>query len=310
MASRRHFLKMSVLFAAGMSVRPGAWALEPPVRSPAVRHFLCFGDWGFTGREQGRVARAMTVFLKANPGYHGVLSLGDNFYGELKKGVHDIRWKAEFEEMYPRPVFDQPFYALLGNHDYDDQEGKAQIELDYAAAHPGTRWTLPSRWYRTDFTDDSGRSLMTALTLDSNHSNLAKKQWKEQIAWLERQLSGPRGRWTLVMAHHPLFTNGTHGDNDTLIDEWGPLFEKYRVDAYLAGHDHDLEHLQVKGYSTDFLISGGGGAPTRPGQTDENRVFYRSVYGFMHLAVGPEEFAIRFYDAEGAVLYGYQRIPT
>ena len=38
--------------------------------------------------------------------------------------------------------------------------------------------------------------------------------------------------------------------------------EKYNVDVYICGHDHNLQHLRtVAGNGLDFVVSGGGGAP-------------------------------------------------
>jgi hypothetical protein len=37
-----------------------------------------------------------------------------------------------------------------------------------------------------------------------------------------------------------------------------PLLAKYGVQAYLAGHDHDLEHIHVAGQLTHHIVSGAG----------------------------------------------------
>ena len=64
-----------------------------------------------------------------------LLMLGDNWYGPLPGGVKDERWKTQFEEMYPKSVFDCPAYAILGNHDYQRMpESKVDAELEYAKA--------------------------------------------------------------------------------------------------------------------------------------------------------------------------------
>src|ERR1700761_2394235 len=38
------------------------------------------------------------------------------------------------------------------------------------------------------------------------------------------------------------------------------LLRRHKVDLYLSGHDHDLQHIEFKGHPTSFVISGGGGA--------------------------------------------------
>lgn len=42
-----------------------------------------------------------------------------------------------------------------------------------------------------------------------------------------------------------------------------PLLEKYGVQLYLAGHDHDLEHIWQPGRRTHHVVSGAG-SQTRP----------------------------------------------
>jgi len=37
--------------------------------------------------------------------------------------------------------------------------------------------------------------------------------------------------------------------------------ERHKVDVYVCGHDHNLQHLRnVKGDGLDFVVSGAGGA--------------------------------------------------
>lgn len=40
------------------------------------------------------------------------------------------------------------------------------------------------------------------------------------------------------MYHHPLFSASNGRDNTKLRELWRPLFDKYKVDLTLQGHDH------------------------------------------------------------------------
>jgi hypothetical protein len=60
----------------------------------------------------------------------------------------------------------------------------------------------------------------------------------DQAAWLEAQLRTNPQRWTIVAFHHPVFSLATTRDNPQVREAWQPLFEKYRVDLVLTGHDH------------------------------------------------------------------------
>src|SRR5258707_8910628 len=78
-----------------------------------------------------------------------------------------------------------------------------------------------------------------------------------QLQWLDRALAASTAPWKFVFGHHPIYSSGgAHGNQPELIQHVLPLIEKHGVQAYFAGHDHDLEHL-VSG-KLNFIISGGG----------------------------------------------------
>lgn len=65
----------------------------------------------------------------------------------------------------------------------------------------------------------------------------------------------------VVIGHHPPRSNGDHGNNRGIISTWEPVLKKHKVQAYFAGHDHDLEHLRhaVDGtYTYDIVVTGAG----------------------------------------------------
>jgi 3',5'-cyclic AMP phosphodiesterase CpdA len=59
-----------------------------------------------------------------------------------------------------------------------------------------------------------------------------------QVPWLENVLGENRNRWTVVTFHHPLYSGSVARDNARLRGLWKPIFDKYRVDLVLQGHDH------------------------------------------------------------------------
>ncbi len=67
--------------------------------------------------------------------------------------------------------------------------------------------------------------------------NSLEKQ-REQVTWLERTLADNPNRWTVITFHHPLYSASQGRDNSTLRNLWQPVFDKYRVDLVLQGHDH------------------------------------------------------------------------
>jgi tartrate-resistant acid phosphatase type 5 len=181
---------------------------------------------------------------------------------------------------------------------------------------------MPSLWYRFEFPEK--KPLITFLALDSNMPfadgsssrgrdfTLTQQQQAQQLAWLEQELERPRATpFLVVMGHHPVYSNGVHGDHPVLVRDWKPLFQKHKVHLYLAGHDHDMQHLEFEGHPTSFVISGGGGALlTNPKSDPSQRGPYgRKVYGFSHLSVTPRQMTLRHLDSEGRTLHAFTKTP-
>jgi len=70
------------------------------------------------------------------------------------------------------------------------------------------------------------------ISLDSN------QQQEEQITWLRTVLENNPQRWTILTFHHPIFSPANDRDNRFLRELWKPLFDEFKVDLVLTGHDH------------------------------------------------------------------------
>jgi hypothetical protein len=315
--SRRQALRQTFFFSAAlaMGVRPSS--LRAGDVGAGDLNFLLIGDWGAGGQKQAQtaVATAMKAYVgKLGRKPEGLFMVGDNFYGTLANGAQSPRWKTDFEDMYPASIFPGPCWTMLGNHDYHaEPAGKFQAQLDYAAAHPSTRWTMPGKWYRVDW--PAINPLLTCLVIDTNYKrdgltaeSMTDAERAQQLTWLKAELAKPRiAPWLVCMGHHPLYSNGKHGDSKTLIAELGPLFQKHGVDFYFCGHDHDLQHLEFAGLRTSFVLSGGGGAKLYDMKPSERGPYSAAVYGFTHLQVSPEKFIVRHLDPNQNQVHAFSR---
>ena len=325
--SRRRFLRQSFVFSAAATLgrlptlAAAPVAMGSPSLDPRAVHLLMIGDWGRDNSQVGQRAVAAGM-VKSAPAIkpQALLLLGDSWYGELAGGVDCPRWKWQFEDMYPASAFAGPAYSVLGNHDYQRFPlSKVDAELAYARTGQ-SRFTMPAKWYTFDF--PAHDPLMTVIALDSNMPKgpgagdkgidftLTEAERVEQLAWFETQLKRPRTTPHLVvMAHHPVYSDGPHGDHKTLIRDWDPLLRKYQVAMYLAGHDHDLQHLEFVGHPTSFVLSGGGGADLYDLKIpqSERGPYAEKVFGFSHLAVTRESLTLRHMDADGRVLHAFTR---
>jgi tartrate-resistant acid phosphatase type 5 len=321
--SRRSFLRQSFAFSAlaGLGSLP---AIAAPASAAGTSHMLMVGDWGYENFEaQTRVAHAMQHYVESSRiSTSALLMLGDNWYGPLPNGAKDQRWQTQFEQMYPKSVFNCPAYAIPGNHDYQRMpDSKVAAELDYAKT-PGTRWTMPSLWYRFQF--PAKNPIVTFIALDSNvpppdgkwdhgtNFTLTPEQQAEQLAWLTAELEKPLTTpFLVVMGHHPIFSNGPHGDHKILIRDWEPLLRKHKAHLYLAGHDHDMQHLEFEDHPTSFVLSGGGGADLynlKIAQAQRGPMAEK-VYGFSDLEITHDALTVRHLDEQGQLIHAFTKKP-
>ncbi len=244
-------------------------------------HVLVLGDFGWGGKGQFEVARAIATIHQGTP-FHFGITVGDNFYNRGVTSVNDRKWTQRWEEPYGGLGI--RFYPTLGNHDY---YGNVKAQLDYRS--PNNNWQFPARQY--SFT--VGDAEFFALdTMDPN---------PEQMRWLDKAIGSSNAKWKIVYGHHPVYSAGKHGDNEALEQSLLPLI-RGRAIIYLAGHDHDMQHLQpVDG--THFFISGGGGARLRDPKRHPRTIFAKGVYGFSSLSIHHSYIEVKMYDGAGKVIY-------
>lgn len=327
--SRRRFLHQTFAFSALAAFGSLPCLADSLDFDPGAAHLLMLGDWGDDDPSaQTIVAVGMARYVQQySLGVQALLMLGDNWYGELSGGIQSPRWQHQFEEMYPADIFPCSAYAIGGNHDYQRwPDSKVAAELEYARVgrtmKGPTRWTMPSLWYRFEF--PLKKPLITFLALDSNMPfadsssssgrdfTLTPQQQSDQLTWLRGELKRTRTTpFLVVMAHHPVYSDGPHGDHKVLIHDWDPLFRRHNLHLYLAGHDHDLQHLEFDGHPTSFFLSGGGGADLYDLRIDpkERGPFGQKVYGFSHLSVTDKQMTLSHVDSDGRTLHAFTKNP-
>ncbi len=332
--SRRRFLRNTLAFSAASTLvgcGKGNFFDTPAIIDPVTdqpSHFLAVGDWGTYGTtvDQSAVATGLQTYSALhNISTDALLMLGDNMYGDLPGGAADPRWQQQFEQMYPQSSFNCPAFAVPGNHDYQTAPlSKYDAELAYARLNK-SRWTMPARFYR--FTFPAANPVITFIMLDSNMLDEPAQPWPppdpsyyaqsdadrlEQLAWLTDTLKQPLTTpFLAVIGHHPLYSNGPHGDNQTLIRDWDPLLRQHKVHLYMGGHDHDLQHLEFAGHPTSFVLSGAGGAGLNQERSEVKGrgPFFDELHGFTHLQVRNDLMIVRHLDIHGYLLHKFTKTP-
>lgn len=251
---------------------------EAPVR------VLAFGDYGDGSDTQRRVAATMLEYHRRTP-FDFAITLGDNFYSDGMHSTADPRWRTWWSELYdPLGI---SFYATLGNHDWNSPNSPA-AEILYASQSPS--WRMPATYY----TFTAGPAQFFALDTDVIS--------EAQILWLADALERSTATWKIVYGHHPIYSEGQHEDNNMKIEQLLPVL-KNRAQIYLAGHDHDMQHLKPEA-GLHFFVAGSGGK-LRPITPGPRSLFAQSANGFAVLEIGADRLKVSFVRADLQTLYEY-----
>jgi acid phosphatase type 7 len=88
----------------------------------------------------------------------------------------------------------------------------------------------------------------------------SNEQIEAQSAWLNGVLAKNRSPWVICTFHHPIYSTAKDRDNKALREAWKPIFDSYRVDLVLTGHDHTYGRTGLETPSLQDLANVGSGA--------------------------------------------------
>jgi len=286
------------------------------------------------GVKQLAVAEALANTAKAI-GSRFVLALGDNFYWHGVSSVADPLWKSVWEDRFSAPSLQTPWYVILGNHDH---YGNAEAQIDFARQELDcqgfkncpARWTLPRFWY-SKVVESSQQSFTaefvfidTVILSEGTSQALAEQRaaegklppealakwnaWAEQrklmaklqLEWFEATLKASTAEWLIVVGHYPVFSGGEHGNTPELQEQVKPLLEKYKVNAYLCGHDHTLQVLQSNG--VHYFVSGAA-ALNGEYRTIPQSLWGATTTGFMAHRIMKDRMDVSAVTKDGRTVY-------
>lgn len=121
-----------------------------------------------------------------------------------------------------------------------------------------------------------------------------------QTAWMEEVLAKNEHPWVVCTFHHPIFSTGKDRDNPALREAWKPVFDKYKVDLVLTGHDHTYGRT---GLQTPLKLETVGNVTTGVTNVDADSgtIYVVSVSGPKMYDLNRKSFMVR--AAEDTQLY-------
>ncbi len=199
---------------------------SPPPRDPVI---AAAGDIACppgANPSEGSCQQGATSDLLVERDEWTVLTLGDNQYegGELQD--YQLSYAASWGRVkaITRPA--------PGNHDYH-VPGAAGYYAYFGplAGHPDQGY----------YSFDIGSWHLIAL--NSNCDAVGGcNAGSPQVEWLATDLAATTSTCTLAYWHHPRFSSGEHGNNDSYDAFWDTLFDA-GADIVLNGHDHTYERF-------------------------------------------------------------------
>ncbi|MEL6250707.1 MAG: metallophosphoesterase [Bacteroidota bacterium] len=292
-------------FSIDSSFTPGQ-KIQVLSKSKSLK-FAVMGDWGVRGKlQQKEVAQQLNTFSQSK-GLDFIVTTGDNFYPVGVESVEDEHWKESYEDVYRGASLNIPWYPVLGNHDYG-----GNLEAQFAYSADSKSWTFPGRYYAVEYKIANGQHILMAF-LDTSpfHDAYFEERKYEGIEasdstlqkrWLEKVLGESKADWKLIFGHHPLYTGGMRAKDKPYVRmHLEELLEKEGADAYICGHEHDLQHISPPG-GVEYFVSGAG-AMVRPTGRIKYTKFSISQPGFMLFEVGEEKIGVEIINYEGASLY-------
>ena len=208
--------------------------------------FLAFGDTQVanTGVPEDLIDAA----IARNPTAPLLLHAGD----VVNKPSSITEWRQFMTATYPTRT-NRNWLISVGNHEQcvllkKCSSGDAQAFRSY---YSWPRNGYPSQgetWYYTDYQG------VRFIVLDTFGGDLSR-----QAAFLDTALKTNRQRWTVVLQHAGPFASRSDRNNTAIRSAFQPLYDKYKVDLVLSGHDHSYD----RGYdgnknSTVYAVSDSG----------------------------------------------------
>lgn len=210
-----------------------------------LKNLFLLGDIGFYGIN----VRNCVNSISSQIGKQDVVAiLGDNFYPSGLSSRHDLQIDTFNQVFQPLISKQVPIYSILGNHDYL-QDPSVQVNSKEL------KWFMRDYYYEQKFDNVnllfvdtcqlSESTWVDTQKIESVHGQTHGILVEKQMEWLEKKLQNDSDKLKIVIGHYPILTNGYYrGKVDALKEKLMPLFQKYKMNLFISGHEHNIQHIQ------------------------------------------------------------------
>jgi UDP-2,3-diacylglucosamine pyrophosphatase LpxH len=183
----------------------------------------------------GLLGKATALYPEAS----FMISLGDQVNDYNSRATQDAEYLAYFA---PRQLKSLPVATIDGNHDFAMGE------------YYGFHYNLPnlSSTYGVSYGNDGDYWFrygdVLFLMLNSN----AESVYTHDLFIRDAVAKNPGTAWRIACFHHSIYSEADHVNDPDIVDRrayYAPVFERYKVDVVLMGHDH--------AYTRTFQMLGG-----------------------------------------------------
>jgi len=270
-------------------------------------NFIRFGLSGDIGLES-IYQKQLKQIIKNKIGLDFFISLGDNFYPNGVSSIYDTQWNDKLHSVFTNNI---PIFGILGNHDYQ-QDPRTQIKYTEIQ----NQWKMPNFYYdliiqnniHLIFIDTIllGKDITTFL-LDKESLYLYNNLWRDynenQKLWLEKTLQNSKCKWKIVCGHYPLYSNGPHIISKDLQTYLIPLLEKYKIDIYFSGHDHNFQHISKN--NINYIISGSFSYLSSCNLNNNNTKSIKNYPGYSIVTIINNMLCIDYINYKNEIIYSF-----
>jgi len=280
--------------------------------------YFSIGDWGALKNtiEYCNMKMVAETIGKYSEYYHPqfIVSLGDNFYKRGVKSVDDEKWNTVWYNnfvMQNNITQSLKWMCILGNHDYcSGSKGvQAQLQKTYTL---GNNWHMPNHNYA--FHDKKSNSFHIFIDTCQLYPELYietmqlcnKESRKRSLIEIEDYLIEAnimKCKFICVYGHYHIFSNGYYANYEVMKEHLCPLFDKYNVDFYFSGHEHNFQIL--KNNNTYFVINGAGSFSSEVHLTNKDKdvdtIYVNNNNGFCIHTIKDNTFSVKFINTDSII---------